>query len=49
MNSKKTAYDVPELMELGKAENLTLGQRLLDVIDACECSRCATPEEQLGF
>ena len=48
MNSKKTAYDVPELMELGKADNLTLGGSPCADIDACECTRCPPPNDQRG-
>jgi hypothetical protein len=43
------SYESPEIFELGKAEDVTLGWPDLKVADGCDCTKDATPSDDGGM
>ncbi len=42
------SYETPEVLELGAAEELTLGAPFGPCDDACDCSKRTCPDEELA-
>jgi hypothetical protein len=45
--SNNTTYEAPEIFELGKADEMTLGQVALPCPDACDCSKEKADDEEV--